>query len=488
MLKLATGWLFCLLLLSACGGGGGGGSGGRSASATVPGVPMDITVNAGDRALSLGWSAPGSDGGRAITGYQLDITPRPPAVDIQLSGTRALVSNLDNGVSYQLTVAAINGRGTGDASAPVSAQPEASNPGSYTPISITMNPPAGSANGIYDPALLRAANDDLWLAYSAVDFYSLVGLVYQDVGIRIARSADNGLSFNYETTVASAFTGTVTDTVPTTACGSVTCNGRWVYETSTLVEDPSDPDPNRRYKLFASHYFVYPDSPRSRTLYHLGAIVMFTGSSPTAGLGNETVVLRWPLSPPELGGGQDVTALDPDLSNCLLVAEPGAAVVNGDILLVLACPYPEVGFTDPLQKIVLLRSVDHGASFSYVSTLLTPADTPASVRHFSAPSLLATDDRAPVLLVTDVDSAVQYQGSRVFPLAAEGSNAVFRVLAAAQSILAVPVESGSSIGGASTYSRDTGTLGILQSDAVPDFSTLPNSQFRILSTHAMVEQ
>lgn len=490
MPKLKTGWFICLLLLSACGGGGGS-SGGQPAPSTVPGVPTGITVNAGNQALSLGWAAPGFDGGSAITGYAVEINPQPMAVNIQVSGTRALITNLNNGVTYQLTVAAINGNGTGSASTAVTGQPQAANSSSYSSITISANPAAGSDNGVYDPSLLRAANDDLLLAYSAVDFYSFGGNVYQEVGLRIARSVDNGLSFNYEATVASPGPGMVTDTDPMlSACGASSCSGRWVYETSTLIEDPSDPDPNRRFKLFASRYLMIPAPTQSKTLYHLGALVMFTGSSPVAGLGSETVVLRWPLSPPELVGGQNLVTLDADVSNCILAAEPGAAVVNGEILLVLACPYLVMGDPEPLQKIVLLRSTDHAASFSYVSTLLTPADTPVSVRHFSAPSIIATDDNAPVLLATAVESATGvYRGSRVFPLAAASGNDVFRSASVAQSILSVPLETAAltNIGGASTYARDTGNLGILQSDALVA-TPLDLSQFRIMATRSMIEQ
>lgn len=487
-IALITGWVF---LLTACGGGGSGGSDSLPGIASTPGAPTGVVVNAGDGALSLGWSAPAFNGGSAISGYQVSITPQPPGLDIQVSGTRALLTGLSNGVSYQLTVAAMNVRGVGRASTAVNGQPEAAITGAYTQLTIPNNPAAGSATGIYDPSLLRASNDDLWLAYSAVNFTNSGGIITQDVGLRIARSSDNGISFLYERTVKDPENATVTDPF-LVACGMSTCNGRWVFETSTLIEDPSDPNPNRRFKLFAHQYFLYPGNPKSNTVYHLGALVMFTASTPDSLWSGPRVVLDWPLSPPELAPGQDITGIDPALANCLILGEPGAAVVDGRILLAAICPYNDAMLGD-VQKIVLLQSSDHAASFSYLSTLLTPADAPSGVRYFSAPALIATDDNAPVLLVTDVvdiGGNDTYKGSRVFPLAAEGSHAVFRVLSVAQSILASPTSTTNTIGGASAYARDTGSLGILQSDAIPPppMMSLDASQFHILATHAMVEQ
>lgn len=472
------------LSLVACGGGGSGGSG---PAATAPGQVAAVTVNAGDQVLHLGWSAPAANGGAAITGYTIDISPAVPAASITVSGTRALVTALTNGVTYQMTVAAMNSAGTGAASAAVAGQPRAANSAGYAQLLINGNPPPGSGSGVYDPALLRADNDDLWLAYSAVDFY-LSGMdVVQDVGTRVARSTDNGVSFDWVATVSTAAGASVTDTDPMlSACGLAFCTGRWVYETPTLVEDPSDPDPDKRFKLFAHKYFLYPQPGASKTLYHLGAIVKWTASSPDAAWSAESVVLRWPLTPPQFLGGESLVALDPALANCLLVAEPGAAVVDQALWMVFACPYIDAVSSEVLQKIVLLQSPDHGVTFNYAGTLLSPADAPAGVKYFSAPSLIARQDQAPVLLATAVNNSGAYSGSRVFAFAS--GNSVFASMAQARSILSVPLQAPSHIGGASSYARDTGNLGIIQSDAIPDLMALQNTQFRILATASMVEQ
>ena len=455
-----------------------GGSGGQSVTVlTVPTAPTDITVNAGDTAISIGWNAPADDGGSTISGYSVSISPSVSAGNIQISGTTAIISNLSNGLSYQLSVRASNTKGMGPASNVITVTPEAANTAGYTPITIDGEP--GSPNGIYDPSLVRdSITDDLWLSYSSVNFYKNGSSdVVQDVGIRIARSSDNGNSFDYVATVAFPTVATVTDTDPNlSACGAATCTGHWVYETSWLVEDVGDSNPNRRFKLFAPKYFIYPGSVSSKTLYHLGAIVMWTASSPDSTWSAETVVLEWPLTPPEFASATDVTTLNSAMANCLLVAEGGVTVNQNALDFVFICPYVDTATTNVVQKIVLLRSTDHASSFQYVSTLLTPDDALPGVDFYSAPAFIVKEDVAPVLLATPVVDGA-YAGSVVFPLVN---------LLVVDPIMFVPAQTIGHIGGASTYARGTGTLGILQSDAIVG-ATIIETQFRIVATHAMVE-
>lgn len=475
------GILLCVLLfLSACSDNSG-----SNTTANLASAPSKLIANAGDGAISIGWQAPASDGGAAISRYRLNIAPGVASNDVHISGTRALISGIANGIDYTISVAAANAAGVGPASDSISFQARAADTAAYEVITINNDP--GSPNGFYDPSLLRAAAGDLWLAYSSVHYY-LDGNSdpVQDVGIRIARSTDNGASFDYVTTVASPSATTVTDTDPAkSACGDPSCAGRWVYETSTLVEDIGDPDPDRRFKLFAHKYFLYPSRFPEASLYHLGAIVMFTASSPDADWSDENVLIGWPLSPPELSPAIDITTLDTELANCIILAEPGATVVADVLRLVFACPYISAGVT---QKIVLLQSKDHGATLQYVNTLLTPGDAPPGIDHYSAPAVIATDDNAPVLLATPVSSTSSlYAGSVVFPFASASSNTVFRLNTVADSILYVPVASIGHIGGASTYARGTGNLGILQSDAIPA-NPIVNTQFRIIASHVLIEQ
>ena len=87
--------------------------------ATVPGAPSGVTGSAGDGQVSVSWVAPASDGGSAITGY--DVTPYIGGVvqTVKSVGvvTSTTVTGLTNGTAYTFKVAAKNAVGTGAQSA-----------------------------------------------------------------------------------------------------------------------------------------------------------------------------------------------------------------------------------------------------------------------------------------------------------------------------------------------------------------------------------
>ena len=91
------------------------------AAATVPDAPTGVTGSAGDTRVTLGWTAPASDGGSAITGYRITpyigATAQTP-ITVGAVPTNYVVTGLTNGTAYTFTVAAINNIGTGPASTP----------------------------------------------------------------------------------------------------------------------------------------------------------------------------------------------------------------------------------------------------------------------------------------------------------------------------------------------------------------------------------
>lgn len=468
---------FVLTLLSACG------ESDNSNNVSTPGNPLEVTVNTGDGALSLGWKAPTNNGGSSILGYFIDTSPAIPQANITIIGTTALVHGLTNGTNYQISIRASNSVGTGPASTTVFAQPKATVASNYTAITIQGD---NSPSGIYDPSILQANNGVLWLSYSSVNYHNNTNSqLVQDVGTRIARSDDGGKTFTHVVTISSpgVVTVTDTDTINLSACALPTCTGRWVYETSWMIEDVNDPDPNRRFKLFAHKYFLYPPNTTVRTFYHLGAIVMWTASAPDSIWSGETSLLGWNLTPPEATPNHTLNSLDASLGECLLVTEGAATVSGNQIDLVFACPYLDSSAGNEVtQKIILLRSTDHLSTLQFVKTLLVPADaTPFGAHHFSAPSIIATEDNAPVLIVTPVIND-RYAGSMVFPFADDAGNGLFLSNGVPETILRSPAAG--FLGGASTYTGALGQVGMLQSDATAG-AALIDTTFKIVATHAM---
>ncbi|MGI2854485.1 Ig-like domain-containing protein [Shewanella algae] len=83
---------------------------------TVPGAPIIGTASALDGQAVVNFSAPASDGGSAITSYQ--VTSSPGGITASGANSPIGVTGLTNGTSYTFTVQAINAVGTSSPSAP----------------------------------------------------------------------------------------------------------------------------------------------------------------------------------------------------------------------------------------------------------------------------------------------------------------------------------------------------------------------------------
>jgi hypothetical protein len=91
---------------------------------TAPAAPASVSAAAGNGQATVNWSAPASDGGSPVDGYQ--ITPYVGGVAQAPSFTSAAhtslaVGGLTNGTTYTFTVAASNDIGLGSESAPSNA-------------------------------------------------------------------------------------------------------------------------------------------------------------------------------------------------------------------------------------------------------------------------------------------------------------------------------------------------------------------------------
>ncbi|MBV9953603.1 MAG: fibronectin type III domain-containing protein [Acidimicrobiia bacterium] len=127
------------------------------ATVTVPGAPTDLVATLGDGAAHLEWTPPASDGGSAVTGYNVyegtslggeSDTPvnAEPVTDPSFD-----VPGLTDGTTYFFTVTAINDSGEGAASNEASVTPSAVTVDVPGPVAIEALPGDGSATVQWNP-------------------------------------------------------------------------------------------------------------------------------------------------------------------------------------------------------------------------------------------------------------------------------------------------------------------------------------------------
>ncbi len=135
---------------------------------TAPGAPTGVSAEAGGLQATVTWTAPGSDGGSAITSYvvipyvgstaQTPTTVNPPS-------TSKTIAGLTSGTTYTFKVAAVNGIGQGPESA-------ASNP--VTPTNLAVDQlltthQTSASTSISSPAFSTSAPGELLLAFITSD-------------------------------------------------------------------------------------------------------------------------------------------------------------------------------------------------------------------------------------------------------------------------------------------------------------------------------
>ena len=113
--------------------------------ATAPDPPRDLTATPGNTSVALTWTAPGSDGGSAILGYNVYEGTSPGGESTTpvngtalVTTTSYIVTGLRNGTVYYFTVTAVNAAGSSAASGEASATPATTAPGA--PAGLTARP------------------------------------------------------------------------------------------------------------------------------------------------------------------------------------------------------------------------------------------------------------------------------------------------------------------------------------------------------------
>ena len=101
-------------------------------------APIGLTATPGNTQVHLSWTAPGLDGGSAIS-YKVYLASRPGVQESAAIGTTkstdATVAGLSNGTTYYFMVAAVNAAGNeGLLSAEVAAEPTGATPSPVVPV------------------------------------------------------------------------------------------------------------------------------------------------------------------------------------------------------------------------------------------------------------------------------------------------------------------------------------------------------------------
>ncbi|MEM9465082.1 MAG: S8 family serine peptidase [Actinomycetota bacterium] len=98
--------------------------------AVVPGAPASISATAGDHRIVVSWTAPSDDGGAPVESYVVTLVPGGVVCVVDDLG--CVVGDLENGVSHEVSVAAVNAAGTGAAA---------------SVLNVTPTPASGSCDG-----------------------------------------------------------------------------------------------------------------------------------------------------------------------------------------------------------------------------------------------------------------------------------------------------------------------------------------------------
>jgi hypothetical protein len=108
-------WVACLCWAVACGSGSTPSAGPSKPppleEPAAPSAPRTVEAVAGLGEATVTWSAPERDGGRPVTGYQVEGEPHDATLQVLVEGTHARVTGLRAGASYTFTVVALNAVG-----------------------------------------------------------------------------------------------------------------------------------------------------------------------------------------------------------------------------------------------------------------------------------------------------------------------------------------------------------------------------------------
>lgn len=308
----------------------------------------------------------------------------------------------------------------------------------------------GAAQGIFDPSFVYPVDAPAGaMAYSAVPDQ-------RTIRTRVALSADNGATWTFAAELNEPEAATLLST-DAGECPGGSCTGNLISEVSSLVYDADDPDPSRRWKLFAHRYLV---GPNVELHYRMGTIALQTAAHAEGPWTAPQKLLGWrsPTAYSLDGVALDVSGVAAT-ADCLALTEPGALWLPGSLSLAVGCVYLD-GAT-PRIRIELFRSLDHALSWQWVGTPLRPADTNCLLptTGINAAELFAHDGTVYVA-ATPSDTA-GYHGCLIYPFADFASGQVARDVLGRAVVTRTLVPSPARFAGACSFAAGAGGLAMV---------------------------
>ncbi len=316
-------------------------------------------------------------------------------------------------------------------------------------VPILGDPPA--AMGVFDPSVIYPAGAPGGaMAYTAVPNQHAHRT-------RIALSGSGGATWSYVVEANQPELALVASSDPSECPGGL-CLGYLNSEVPSLVYDPTDPDEGARWKLFAHRYLA---ETNDRLHYPLGTITLQTAREPQGPWTAPRKLFGVPSSSPYTLDGTLVNlARFPATADCVALTEPSALWTPDRLDVALGCVYLPSPGSSPQIRVVLLRSLDHGRSWSAVARVLEPGAADclpgtAAGASVNAPNLFIAGDGRQYLAASSSD-ATGYHGCAIYRFDSPGTGHLEREASGAPRVLRTLVADTGQFSGACTWSAGGG--------------------------------